>query len=352
MKHKLAVIGYGGMGGWHVRNVKQKLSDLWEIAGVWDIRECRREAAQKAGIHVYASLEDLLADPQVEVVTIATPNNFHKPLSLAALEAGKNVICEKPVMMNADELSEVVSLSKECGKFFTAHQNRRWDKDFRIVKKVLEDGSLGKPFCIESRVMGGRRVLHEWRGYKENGGGMVLDWGVHLIDQMLLLTDSPVVSVYAVEQRLYTDQVDDNFSLRLVFENGLTAVIEVLTCCFVPMPRWQVYGDHGTLRIEDWNCTGKLLQVRDDIEPEWSESIVYTEGGPTRTMAPLPVDATRELPLPEIETDWSHYYRNIAAILEGKEEPLIRYKQMRRDMQIVDLTFESIRTGKSISCRV
>ena len=94
---------------------------------------------------------------------LAVPNNFHKPLSIEAMRAGKNVICEKPVMLNAQELEEVLAVAKETGRQFSVHQNRRWDKDFLMVKKMLEDGTIGKPFYIESRVQGSKGIPGDWR---------------------------------------------------------------------------------------------------------------------------------------------------------------------------------------------
>ena len=106
MKHRIGIIGYGGMGGWHVS--KLQTMENPEIAGIWDIRQCQREKALSKGLYVYESLEALLADETVDLVLIATPNDVHKPLAIAAMEAGKNVVCEKPVTMSSEDLQEMV----------------------------------------------------------------------------------------------------------------------------------------------------------------------------------------------------------------------------------------------------
>ena len=134
MNHTLAVIGYGGMGGWHCSSIAEKLPQI-RVKGVWDIREEAREKAKKNGLIAYASLEELLADGEVDLVTVATPNNFHKELVIACLRAGKNVVCEKPVAMNAAELEEMIAAAKEAGRVFSVHQNRRWDRDYRMVRR-------------------------------------------------------------------------------------------------------------------------------------------------------------------------------------------------------------------------
>jgi len=118
---KAAVIGYGGMGGFHCR----KFSELeeFELAGIYDISESRNALAEERGIHAYATLEELLADPELELVTIATPNHVHRPIAIQAMEAGKHVVCEKPVALNHEELQEMIRVAKEKQVIFTVHQN-------------------------------------------------------------------------------------------------------------------------------------------------------------------------------------------------------------------------------------
>ena len=130
MKHRIGVIGYGGMGGWHVNKIAT-IENI-ELAGIWDIRECQREKACEKGIHVYESLEALLADETVDMVLIATPNDVHKPLAIAAMEAGKNVVCEKPVTLNSADLQEMVD---------TWYQRRSAEgvpDDFHLEKQALK----------------------------------------------------------------------------------------------------------------------------------------------------------------------------------------------------------------------
>ena len=161
MAHKMGIIGYGGMAGWHHENSK-RIKDFAVVAA-HDINPDRLAAAKERGLQPYANLNDFLKDDSFDLVLVATPNNFHKPMVIAALEAGKNVICEKPVAMCIDDFDAMWETSKKTGKLFTVHQNRRWDRDFRIVKKAIETGLVGKPYTIESRVMGQNGVMHGWR---------------------------------------------------------------------------------------------------------------------------------------------------------------------------------------------
>lgn len=347
--HSIGIVGFGGIGNWH----SKKIATLDELglSGIYDINPKKMQLAQSRGINTYPTYEAMLADESIDTVIVATPNNFHKPQAIQALRAGKNVICEKPAMMNAKELEEVIAVSKETGKIFTVHQNRRWDKDFNIVKKVLDSNVIGKPFYIESRVQGAKGVPGDWRCVKEAGGGMLLDWGVHLIDQIMWYIDSPVTEVYAHLLSVKFKDVDDNLKVMLRFENGLSALIEVDTYTFINLPRWHVSCTEGTLVVDNWECEGRIVKAK-TVEFNWEEGIVYTAAGPTKTMAPRPKETTEELPLPEVEVDCRDYYRNFVAAVEGREELIVKPEQALRVMRVIDAAFESGQKGTCVKCNI
>ncbi len=347
--HSIAIVGFGGIGNWHANNIMEM--DETGLAGVYDINPKRTELAASKGIAVYPDYEALLADASIDTVIVATPNNFHKSLSIQALQAGKNVICEKPVMMNAKELQEVLAVAKEAGKLFAPHQNRRWDRDFNIVKNVLDSGVIGKPFYIESRVQGAKGIPGDWRCVKEAGGGMLYDWGVHLIDQIMWYVDSPVTEVYTHMLSVKFEDVDDNFKLMLRFENGLSALIEVDTYTFINLPRWHVSCTEGTMVVDNWDCDGRIVKAK-TVEFNWEEGIVYTAAGPTKTMAPRPKESIEELPLPEVSVDCKDYYRNFARAAQGVEELIVQPWQALRVMKVIDAAFESGQKGGCVKCHI
>ena len=351
MAYKMAIIGYGGMGAWHQKNVDERIQGL-SVKGVYDIQDNAKEKAMNNHLIVYNSVEELLNDSEVTIVTIAVPNNFHKDYAIQALKAGKHVICEKPVTMNTKELEEIIAVAKENKKIFTVHQNRRWDRDFRTIKKIHEDNLIGDIYFLESRVQGSGRMLHGWRGHAENGGGMLYDWGIHLFDQLLWLIKSPVISVSVQLAHVYYQEVDDNFKVFLTFENGVSALVEVSTNCFINQPRWNVSGKDGTAIIEDWNCNGEIVTIAGENKLTWEDDIVYTVAGPTRTMAPRPDDTKKKIALPEVDTDWSYYYNNILAVIEGKEELVVKPEESLRVMKLIDLIFGCAQSGKPASCRI
>ena len=124
-KLKLAAIGYGGMGSYHLEHLLPTEKDLFEIVGIYDIKDDRRTLATQKGLKAYQDRSELLSDPSIDCVLIATPNDSHKEIAIAALEAGKHVVCEKPVAMNAAELRDIMAVAEKTGKIFMVHQNRR-----------------------------------------------------------------------------------------------------------------------------------------------------------------------------------------------------------------------------------
>lgn len=344
----IGIIGYGGMGAYHHTSIPK--CDGIAFTAVYDINPEKVKKGEAAGLKPYYQLEDFLSDSSLDIVLIATPNNFHKDLTIKALKAGKNVICEKPVALNPAELLEMTAAARECRKMFTVHQNRRWDEDYLSVKKTLADGMIGKPFYIESRVQSANGIPGDWRCSPAAGGGMMYDWGVHLIDQMLQLVESPVVEIYCQLLKIKYE-VDDNFKLLMKFENGLSALVEVDTYCFKPLPRWHVSGDSGTLVLGGWGERGRVTRAktrRINFEPQ----IVYTAAGPTRTMAPRPVETTEELEAPQNNAPANVYYRNIYNHLTNGEELLVKPESCLRVLKVIEAAFRSSEQGVCIKCRI
>ena len=356
-----AIIGFGGMGKWHEDAIAQQIPEL-TIKGVYDVRpEAQQEAIEK-GLLVYGSAADIFADGEIDLVIVATPNDSHKDYILGALAADKNVVCEKPVVLQASDLEEIIAASKTSKGLFTIHQNRRWDKDFRIAKTILADKEIGSPYFIESRVNGSSVFLHGWRDYKVNGGGMLYDWGVHLIDQVLLLIPEKVTSVGAHLFNVHSKEVDDNVKVFLTFESGTSVMIEIATNCFITSPRWHVSCANGTFKIEDWDCNGKIVQLADNTAFKWDNDIVYTAGGPTRTMAPRPDSTTVVNPLPEIVdvngneyhrfTSADIFYHNLLDAMDGKAEQYVKAEEALRVIKIIELAFEASTNKATIACSI
>ncbi|MEA4822995.1 MAG: Gfo/Idh/MocA family oxidoreductase [Clostridiaceae bacterium] len=344
MKKNLVVIGYGGMGGWHTE--KALKSDVVNLRGIYDIKPERRELARSRGIFAYDTYEAVLADPAVDLVTVAVPNDAHPAVVIRALEQGKNAICEKPVAITSAELQTMINASNRSGKLFTVHQNRRWDVDFLAMKQLLKTGEIGELIRVESRIHGSRGIPSDWRGKKAYGGGMLYDWGVHLIDQILQLTDEKVRYVSCALENITNDEVDDGFRLEITFESGKTAFVEVGTLNFIAMPRFYMKCKSGTALIADWRENTKVVKCK-----YWHESDVLpveTAAGLTKTMAPRDGVTTDTYELCRPESDVHDFYRNVCRAIDGEETQLVTHAQVMRVLKLIEAAFRSAETGARV----
>ena len=347
MKHKIGIIGYGTMGSWHAENISQRIENL-DVGCVYDINPEKAEKAKAAGFNTVDSAERLLSS-DIDLVLVATPNNFHKEYCVSALNRGKNVVCEKPVCLNLSELGEIFEAAERNGKLFTVHFNRRWDVDYNIVKAILQKGLVGKPYHVSSRLFSNRNIPGDWRTRRLSGGGFLYDWGIHMIDQILCLFGMPV-SVYAELKHIYQKDVDDGFRLDLKYNDNLTVHIVADSWTFINENRWHISGDDGTATLPRWfEEEGEI--VRANVKRvDWTQGCVYTENGLTRTMWPRPEKEISRVPLPTPAAmpRWEEFYENVTAVIEGNSSPIVTHEEIKNSLSVVLAAFESAETNTAV----
>ena len=182
---------------------------------------------------------------------------------------------------------------------------------------------------------------------------MLYDWGVHLIDQLLeLFPEETVESVHARLCSVLTPAVDDYFELDMRFSHDVYAKIMVCTFALQKLPRWFVFGDRGTLKLDDLGGhSGGMGRIRQEVKG--FESVVGKRGlGPSRTMAPLEPEYLETLPLPAEEEQRLKHWNNLIAPAERKEEPYVKLNDLQRQMKIVEAAFESAKTDSVIKLHV
>ncbi len=343
----MIIIGFGNQGQWHADSIRERVPEI-RVIGAYDIKEERATEIAKRNLKRFTSPAEVWACKEADVVLVSTPNNFHKEYCIAALEAGKNVVCEKPVTMNSEELEEILAVAKETGKQFTVHQNRRWDADYRVVKNIIDKNVVGKPYFIDSRLFGCKGLPGDWRSAKVSGGGMLYDWSVHLIDQMLDLIDSEPESVFVDAVKVRFPEVDDCNKILVKFKNGVRYQIVVDSWCYIGENRWHICGDDGTAVVPVWgDVKGKIIKANIK-EIGWEEGFVFTSNGRSSTMAPRPVEKlqTFDAPVPELPP-WEEFYHNFTASIEGRDKPIVTHEQIRLVMKVLDACFRSMESGNA-----
>ncbi len=346
-KINLAIVGYGGMGSYHGDLIKTL--DNYNITGIYDIDETRYAVAKEHGIetaYAFRSKEDIAADKATDTVLIATPNDMHLPYVKYFAQAGKNVICEKPVALSSEEYAEMLEVTERCGVVLMVHQNRRWDKDFLTIKRIYEENTVGKLWRVESRVQGANGIPGDWRKFKETGGGMMLDWGVHLIDQFVYMITERPESVYADFSYDLGFEVDDAFKLQLRYKNGLRVEITVDTNCFCPLPRWVVYGENGTAVVKNWALEGEV------VKPVYAKDLkiagITAGNGFTRTMAYRSAESVEKEALPEVNVPALPFYKEFYDVVTGVKAPMIKSDEVMAVMKIMEAAKLSSDTGKVV----
>lgn len=349
MKIKFGIIGYGYMGHVHVEKLL-KLKEV-DIIAVCD-NDPDKLLDTPEGIKRYLSMESLLKDTEINTVIIAVPNHIHLEAVTKAAYAGKHIICEKPVAMTVDELDQMIKVVQKCGVKFTVHHQRRWDWDFRTAKEVYDKQLTGDVYTIQSKLYGFNGNMHDWHIYKQFGGGMLYDWGVHLIDQMLFMVNSKIKSVYADLRNVINEEVDDYFKIILKFENGITGEIELGTYFLSDKENWFerhwfMGGNKGSMYSDGFNPEGKIIRTTKLLTSVPGKNTM-TASGPTRSFGPPTSGLILTEDLPKVETDQIMFFDNFIKAMNDEEEFVVKIPEVRRVLALMEAIRESAAKGKSI----
>ena len=346
----IAVIGHGFMGHEH----EKMLSDFpgYRLVGFYD-RESSQLEDVLEGEKRYSSVDELVGDRDVDVVLIAANNNQHFDLVKKAAEAKKDIICEKPAAMSVKEFDRMMEIVKANGVKFTVHHQRRLDPDFRTIKEVYDSKTLGEVYTIKNQLYGFNGNMHDWHVYISEGGGMLYDWGVHLLDQVLYMVKEKITSVYATMRNVINFEVDDFFNIQLRFESGLQAEIELGTYYLRDDSEhwferhWFIGGNKGTAYTDGFDPKGKIVRTT-GLLINTPGSRTMTAAGPTRSFGnPRPgLIVTEELP--KVDTSHRDYFTQYHDAYFGDGNFAVKPEEVRRVLALMEAVRESARTGQSV----
>lgn len=345
---KLGIVGFGFMGHCDA-DMMQAFEDI-DLVAVADTNPEQLKDAPK-GVETYGSMDEMLKKADINVVMISTPNPSHLEMVKKAAEMGKHIICEKPAAMTVAEFDEIIEVTEKAGVIFTVHQQRRWDKDYRIMKEVYDRQLVGEMYVIKSQLYGVNGNMHDWHIYPEMGGGMLYDWGVHLIDQILDMVDSKIDSLYADLRKVINEKVDDYFNILIKFKNGVTAEIELGTYYLTPKRAWFVGGNKGSAIIDGFAGEGSIVRTAHLLE-NVPGRITMTAAGPTRSFGPPEPGLLVEESLPKVNVDHRNYFEHFLKAFHGEEDIIVKPEQVRRVLCVMEAVRESARTGEAVRMEV
>lgn len=241
---KTGLIGYGFAGSTFHAPVLSAVAGL-ELAAV---ASSKPEAVRRdwPDAIVYPDAAQLLADPAIELVVIAAPNDAHFSLAQAALAAGKHVVVDKPFTVSSAEAESLIAAAARSGKVLSVYHNRRWDADFLTLKSVIDSGALGRVASMESHFDRFRpEIRQRWREQDGPGSGLLYDLGPHMLDQ--------AVQLFGMPQRLFADLASQRDGAQAVdyvhlvlYYGAMRVVLQAGALVQAPTPRFAVHGDKGS----------------------------------------------------------------------------------------------------------
>ncbi|TPX57306.1 hypothetical protein PhCBS80983_g03898 [Powellomyces hirtus] len=282
----------------------------------------------------------------LDLVIVTSPPSLHYAQAKAVLNAGKHVIVEKPFTVTSKEAEELVKLAEEKGKVLAVYHNRRWDGDFLTVRKIVEEGKLGRVVEFESRFERYRNEVREgaWKEQDLPGSGILYDLGSHLIDQTLTLFGRPdSVTAHIHNLRQLSAVTDDAFTLHLHYTHPHPKLITLKSTMLakLPGPRFTVHFTHGTFVKSGLDVQEEQLRKR--ITPDTKDFGMESESAYGTLYA---VDGDRK-----VKTEAGEYrafFANVAAAILGQGQLEVQPRQAVDVIKVIEMAKQSHKEGRTI----
>lgn len=325
---RIGLIGLGRAGwGMHLAELADK-TDKFVFVAACDLIEERRKAMEERfpGCRSYEKIEDLLADPNVEMVTVATRSIDHFAHAKMALQASKDVLVEKPMSMTYEQARELQRLSEEddsCGTLYVRH-NRRFEPDFIYARDLIDSGKLGRVFEIRLARNGYQR-RDDWQTLSEFGGGQTLNWGPHIVDHSLrLLGSEPRRIISHLDQVTAGGDCDDHIKLLFEGENDRIVDMEISGGVALPVPEYMIYGTRGACTISHGKAHLRYIDPEQQLKPVVSDPGTPVQSfGASNTFKAVEtlnwIEEDVEIPQTRLDEIWGYLY---ASIREGQPFPI------------------------------
>ena len=329
---KVGVIGYGGafnMGRQHLQEMQKAGMTPVSVA---DVDQDRLQVAKEdfPGIETYTSSTAMLEGSDVNLIVIITPHNTHADLALECLQAGRHVVCEKPLAITTAECDRMIEAARENDVILSTYHNRHWDGCIlRAVEEICEKGVIGDVIRIEAHMGGYGKPSDWWRSSKSISGGVLYDWGVHLLEYSLQILDGNMTEVtgysstghWASHTAWGEDTNEDEATAVVRFDNGQLLSLRITTIDSNPKEgQLEITGTEGTYIFDGGSW--KTITHEDGAEVVKKGSNPQGEG-------------------------W-RFYQNIADHLTEDEELVITPEWSRRPIHILDLADKSAGQGEAI----
>ena len=302
---------------------------------------------QYPAVIITSNHKEIINDPNIELVIIGTPNEYHFTYAKEALVAGKHVIVEKPFTITSEEASELIEIGKRCGKILTVHQNRRYDSDFLTLKKLLDSKLLGNVVEYEAHFDRYRPQLkdHAWREEAIPGAGILYDLGAHLIDQALILFGLPEYVYAEINVQREFAKADDQFELILTYKK-LKVTLKAGMLVKDPGPHLVLNGDKGS--FVKWGMDVQEAALKAGFNPstlkEWGVEPQELWGKLTANYEGVEICGTVKS-----ETGiYQQYFIDVYDCIKNEGSLKVKAEEARNTIKIIEHAFESNKEMRKI----
>jgi predicted dehydrogenase len=335
---RFGLVGYGFGGRYFHAPLIASAAQCELVAVVTGSAERKALVAEELpGTATVAALDELVA-AGVEAVAISTPADTHTALTEQALRLGLAVVCDKPFALDAAAARGTVELAAQLGVALSPYQNRRWDSDFATVRRLVDDGALGEVTRFESRF---ERFAPQ-PGPPAAGGGTLLDFGSHLVDQALVLL-GPVAAVYA-EFRTRESGLDDDVFVALTHRGGTRSHLWGSWSQAAPGPRYRVTGTAGSCVVVDGDGQAEVLIAGRTPAGEGDGWGVEAAG----LRARLHRGGAQDEPLPVERGRWDTFYPAFADAVRGAGAVPVDPREAVATAVVLDAARTSATTGSVV----
>lgn len=294
---------------------------------------------------------EIIRDEGIELVVVASPNTSHFNLTREALISEKHVVVEKPFTVNAREADNLITLAKRCGRILSVYHNRRWDSDFKTVKKVIGSGLLGNLAECEIHYDRFRNCVKEnaWREECNPGSGILYDLGSHLVDQAVVLFGLPDRITADIRVQRPGAKVDDSFELILEY-GKLKVTLKSGMLVRGELPKYILLGDKGSYIKYGMDVqAGHLLEGKAPAGcKDWGKEPEELYGTINTTVNGLNIEGKVESEI----GDYREYYLDIYRAVRQKSDATVSPVEARNVIRLLELAGESSRNKHSIEIQV
>jgi predicted dehydrogenase len=335
----VGIVGYGRIGTEHGTWLA-RCKNIRAVA-VADPTAARRDLAAKTGLRVTDNPAQLFTDQSIDAILISTPTSMHFEQAATAISAGKHVMVEKPIAINAPQTKELIELAESQNRILSVFHNRRWDADFLALARAVSSGAFGRLINVESRLgqwascvgPAAKDFRPNWRNEAAYGGGGLFDWGSHFLDQLqlLMLPAKPIRLFAQLRHNIWSTDCDDFARICIDFDNNAAALVEINTTTTHPLSRWHIDSTNGS--------ASSPPSLEFDIQ-KWAQ-LDFTPADRSKPMHRLPLAA------PGLTE--SQIWDQFAVAVHGDGPPAVTIESVLPTMALLDAAHKSAETGMAVS---